>query len=225
MKTNLLLFLLGLFIFSSCGGTNQENEADSDTLETKEVATEESIDEPEKETSVMFEDYAVYQSKKSLTDKFGEANIKSSIESFAEGTVEFEVSILTDPENGNIIKYVWGEDNTLSWIEASVNIYDENYEITGKQSIKTKNGLTLGMSLSELREWNGANFKYSGFDWDFGGGIYNEEGSKIADSPVKLTLGYSGANAPIGDIEVYADDEKYKDVDIFVSSFTFHIAK
>ncbi len=230
MKNYLMLFLIGMFIFSACSETSKKNEENKSKEESPiaEGVDEKAVEKPTAKKSVYFEDYAKIKNKEALLEKFGASNIKNSVEGFAEGTIEKEVSLLTDPENRNVIKFVWDEDNTLSWIEASENLYDENYEITGKQSIKTETGLWLGMSLADLRKWNEADFKFSGFGWDFGGGIFAEKGSKIADSPVSLTLNYSGTNIPdfaMGDVELYADDERLKNLEITVSNFMFYNEK
>jgi hypothetical protein len=173
MKKLFLAVTVGTFLFSSCGDNTNKNETEKDTIVKNESAPDkDATKENVEEKTVYFEDYAEVKSKKALIEKYGAEHIKTNTEAFAEGTIEREVSILTDPKNGYVIKYVWDEDNkTLSWLEASEMLFNDNYEVTGKQTIKTKNGLWLGMTLKELRDWNGADFKFSGFGWDFGGGI------------------------------------------------------
>ncbi len=231
MKKSLLVLIVGTLLIGSCSDTtNSKNEAKNDTIVKNESAqNEDVVNDKVEEKMVYFEDYADVKNKEALIEKYGSENIKNSTESFAEGTIEREVSILTDPQNGYVIKYVWDEDNkTLSWLEASEMLFNDNNEVTGKQTIKAINGLWLGMTLKDLRDWNEADFKFSGFGWDFGGGVFAEQGSKIANSPIGITLNYSGNDIPdfaMGDIQLRADDERLKDLNITVSHFNFYPKK
>jgi len=222
----LVLLFLSATIFS-CGNSNSTNKTDEENIDNNEEANNEENTESNEDDFNMFEHYATILTKTDLIAQFGEANLTDKIESYAEGTVEKNTTTLKNPENGYIIKYVWDDDNqTTSWIEASYNIFDAEYNIIGTQKVKTKNGLSTGMSLADLREWNGANFKFSGFGWDYGGGIYAEEGSKIANSPVKMSLdmlNYEGTEFALGDVELNADDQKLKDANIIISTITMYI--
>lgn len=231
MKTYLFAVLSTLLILASCGGTeeNKSDEKNQDSVKGKktEKIVNEDVKKPTDDEFSKFEHYAKITTKKELIKKFGAENIINTVELFAEGTEERQVSLLTNPKNKQVIKYVWKDtDNeTLSWLEANLFIYDKNGEAKGSQKIETVNGLWLGMSLAELRKWNGANFKFSGFDWDYGGGIYAEKGSKIFDSKVKATLYYNDTNIAsfaLGDVELFADDARLKNAKIFISSLSFH---
>lgn len=231
MKKYLIIAVIGIFVLSSCGESTGKNgnESENDTIETTaDKQVEEVGKDQADEKTVYFEDYAEIKTKEALTEKYGTENIKNSTEGFAEGTIERQVSTLTDPQNGYVIRYVWGEDNkTLGWLEASeITSYNDDYEVAGKQAIKAKNGLWLGMSLADLRKWNGANFKFSGFGWDFGGGIFAGKGSKLADSPITITLNCSDYSTlpdfAKGDVELYADNERLKNIKITVSNFELY---
>jgi hypothetical protein len=57
---------------------------------------------------------------------------------------------------------------------------------------------------------------------------FADQGSKIANSPVGITLNYSSNDIPgfaMGDVELHADDEKLKDLNITVSFFNFYPQK
>ena len=126
---------------------------------------------------------------------------------YAEGTVRFEHTVLTDPGNGQVITYVWQEDGeTLSHIEAEYYIYDEDYIITGTQEVFSECGVSTGMSLDELREWNRDDFDFLGFGWDYEGGIVEEEGSRIAECPVEIKLSFDlQAELPEEYTDMYGD--------------------
>jgi len=220
--------------------TTQENEhsenmksiEQSDTINEAIAEVIEDVDEVKIDFNT-FNDYATILSKEDLIAQFGKENLEDRTAWYAEGTVERQSTVLTDPNNGNIIKFVWSdEDNsTTSWIEASYYKWNENYEIKGKQTIKTEDGLKLGMSLMELREWNEADIKFSGFGWDYAGGIFVEEGSKLAESNVELTLinnqdkSNEGFEFMLGDVELSTTDERLTDAPVLVEMFSLYIEK
>ena len=221
----ILLFATMLFACENSSNNTESND-DKDSSNT-EVANNEGNEVEDVVSFSKFEHYATILTKTDLDAQFGEAFLTDATNSYAEGTVEKDVTILTNPDNGQIIKYVWGDDgNTTEWIEAQYNIYDENWEIIGTQKIEAENGLSLGMSLMELKDWNGADFKFSGFGWDYAGFIYEEEGSKISESPIQIALdliNYDGAEFTMGDVELNTNDSRLNKVDIIVTQFTMYI--
>ena len=80
------------------------------------------------------------------------------------------------------------------------------------------NGIKLGMSLADLVALNGKPITFSGLDWDYGGGIIDWNGGKLAqpeNTPifrsVTLTeLGSAGdGDYPMGDNQFRSDDPKF----------------
>lgn len=197
--------LMGLLLFS-CGGesdTNVDVDVDSDTVVIEDdVAVEEVIEEEiepvieeeEEITEVTYstvEDYGQIVSKEQLVSEFGEENLVNGESWFAEGTVKIEHTLLTNPENGQVINYLWEEDgNTLSFIEANYYLMDEDYSIYATQEIPSESGLRSGMPLDELLEWNGQDFSFYGFGWDYEGGIFADSSSRFADCPVQVKLSF-----------------------------------
>jgi len=214
-----VLLFLSATIFSCGSSSNNENTNDDVNTDNEEVTINEI-------NFSKFEHYATILTKSDLIAQFGQENLTDQIDSYAEGTVEKNTTTLINPENGYQIKYVWEDDNSsFSWIEADYNILDNEYNVIGTQKVPAENGLSSGMSLAELRTWNGANFQFSGFGWDYGGGIYAEEGSKIAKSAISISLDMltsEGTEFALGDIELNADDERFKNVEIIVSRLTLY---
>ena len=241
ISIKLLAVLFLTTIFFACGN-NSDNEnniaAENDTSVNNNV-TENNADIGKKDTVTeepsvnkkvfdKFEDYAEIKTKKDLIAQFGEDNLKDGTEYYAEGTMERKSTTLTNPENKNVIKYIWKDNNdSTAWIEADYRLFDENYNITGNQKIKARNGLYFGMSLKELRDWNGADFKFYGFGWDYGGSIIAKEGSKLKESPIEVSLEMQGKqddfNFAVGDVELSADDPRLKDAGIIVTSFSMYV--
>ena len=227
-------FSLGIALFvailfscsSSDNNTDSDSEIDSNYVET--VTEQEADNELEDEIIYSkFEQYATILTRLELSATFGLEQLEDITVSYAEGAMVREASILTNPQNGQVVKYVWEEDNsTTSFIEASYNIYNTSYELIGTQKIETENGLTLGMSMLELKDWNGADFKFTGFGWDFGGSIYIDKDSKINKSPVEIRLDIltkDGADFTIGDVDLMSSDSKLFNLDIIVSDFSMYI--
>ncbi len=228
VSIKLLVVLFFTTILFACGNSSNNNDVveddntNDDNIEVVNDDVEENVIDFTK-----FEHYATILTKEDLTMKFGESDLLDGVDYYAEGTIEKHSTTLTNSKNGYVIKFLWEDDgNTTSWIEADYNLFDEDYNITGTQMVITESGLFTGMSLSGLRDWNEADFRFSGFGWDHGGGIYAEEGSKIASSPVGMSLSmlsYDDFDFAVGDVELTADDERLKYASIVVSQLTYYI--
>lgn len=228
MKTlsiKFLTVLLSAALFIACGDAadkEQNKNQTADSISTQAPDTEKTAEiEP---NFSKFEQYATILSKDELIAQFGEENLEDKVQLYAEGTEEKQTTVLTNPDNGHIVVYVWGEDNqTTSFVEADYQLYNENFEEIGTQKIEAENGLYLGMPLKELKEWNGADFKFSGFGWDYGGSIWQNEGSKLDKSPVKLSLNLlesEDADFAFGDVELNTNDPRLDKLNIVVSEFS-----
>jgi hypothetical protein len=80
------------------------------------------------------------------------------------------------------------------------------------------NGMHLGMTLDELVKLNGKPIKFSGMGWDYGGGVLDWNGGKLAppdNAPVFRNVSLTTADDakdqdyPSGDAEFRSDDKKY----------------
>lgn len=227
LKTITLALATGFVL--GCGNTNNNNtatnEGENQISETTETTK---ITKPQTDFS-KFDHYLTLNTKNAVIQQFGAENIKHQTMYFAEGTVEKKASVLTNPQNGHIVHFIWQDNNdSLDWIEANYLLFDENYEPKGKQKIEAENGLYLGMPLKKLKEWNGADIKFSGFAWDYGGSVFREEGTRIASSPVMFDLdleNYNGADFAMGDIELTSADPKVAALDIIISAFSMYPKK
>ena len=227
MKLVVVLFL-SMIIFA-CGNTNDSSNENSDTEEVendRDVIESDEDEIIEEESLNTIEDYAEFTTKDDLITVFGEENLFDGVEYYAEGTIVVESTTLTDPDNGQVIIYEWDDDFNLSAIKANYSIIDENWNEIGTQKVESETGLSTGMTLSDLRTWNGEDFSFSGFGWDFGGYIFEDEGSKITDSPFEISLTMlemEGFEFATGDVELNADDERLKDAEIIVYQLLMYI--
>lgn len=192
MKTALAFTLLSLLI--ACGGDSESTEVVSEPeIQAESTGTAENApgEEIRAGSFSTIEDYALITSREQLISEFGEENLVDGESWYAEGTVKLANTVLTNPENGQVIKYLWAEDGcTLNFLEANYYLFDEVYSILGSQVVSSECGVSTGMSIQELREWNGADFSFFGFGWDYEGGIFQEEGTRIAECPVLIKLSF-----------------------------------
>lgn len=234
MKKRLFITFSLLGMLAACSSpSNQETDKKEDSKPVEETVLQ---DEDKEETSaevtklklaaMTFEDYVKLNSKEVIEGIFGADNMKEGSSSYQEGEVRYKHTIVTNPATTHEVKYLWDEDGSLSFVEASHYKYDENFEVQGTQSLESECGISLGMPLAELVTWNGSDIRFSGFGWDYAGGVFVEQNTKLADCPVILNLdvNYDDMTSNItGDRELNTENEEVKNANIFVGSFTFDV--
>lgn len=197
----------------SCGGAAEENADDTvEIIDSIDVTSEFVIADFK-----YFEDYANLKTKSELFTVFGDENLADDTAWYAEGELMLMCTDLVNPDNGWRVRYVWDEfePETLSFIEATFQNYDNDYNDLGTQKVEASNGLYTGMTLADVIAWNdGANFQFSGFGWDYEGGVTPPEGSKIEASKVMFSLSldptkefFEGFDSLIGDSMHSSDEE------------------
>ena len=89
------------------------------------------------------EHYAVFDTKTKLFENFGADNVMDGSTWYGEGSLELQHSVLTNPNNGHEIKYVWEElnDEILAMIEISSDRRDKDYVSIGKQAVSSDCGI------------------------------------------------------------------------------------
>ena len=73
----------------------------------------------------------------------------------------------------------------------------------------TTNGIKMGTPLNELLRINGKPVNFSGFGWDYGGGIISLHGGALDKSSVRFNLNIAD---PVDDQSVYGDTELNTDM-------------
>lgn len=188
---------------------------------------------PEEPVELVFntiEDYAQLKTKEELIATFGKENIKNGSSWYAEGTVQLKHTVVTNPKTKHIVKYVWKEDNPkkLSSIEISYFDWNEDYEVKGTQKVLSACGVYTGMPINELRKWNGTDFNFSGFGWDYEGGIFATPKSRFSTCPISIKLGLKQdgnleiADGLYGDVELNTSNPLVKNGPIIVDGLTLY---
>ena len=225
-------FILSLLVMTGCAGSNSSETNETANDDTTSVIAVDSLADAI-DANMLFEnleDYAAITNKTDLYNQFGKENIVEDTAWYGEGTLMLMASVLSDPNTGFTIRYIWQEEhpNELEMVEAYHQIYDNNFNVIGKQNVPSESGLYAGMPITELQKWNGAPFKFSGFGWDYGGGIFAEKGSKFASCRVGITLDfdyeadYAGMEDLYGDQELNSDDANVKAAPIFINYLSYY---
>lgn len=99
-----------------------------------------------------------YSSLRILQSLFGRAQVQAGKVPGAEG----------ETLDGAYIKRGTDQELQVIWKADAVGKRIESVRIIGR-AWKFENGLSVGLSVSEVEKINGRPFKISGFDWDYGG--------------------------------------------------------
>lgn len=231
MKKFVLPLIALLFI--ACGSEDENTTVSSDdtTIETDTTAIDSVLVEEEPISVEFFEDYANFTTKEAVYEQFGEENLKDDTAYYAEGTVMLMSTILNDPATGYRIKYVFEEENPdkVNFIEVYNVKWSSDYENQGTQKVLTSEGLYTGMSLEDLVAWNdGKHFEFSGFGWDYAGGVFEINDTKLGKSKVGITLtmkdaGYENYTHLLGDVSFKTDAEEVKGAPIVIGTMTLSV--
>lgn len=120
-------------------------------------------------------------SEQTLIRDYGRRNVERGMVYVAEG----------DEEAGTIL---YPNDETkrveIVWKNKRQRKQPEWIRLPAGSHWTTFSGIHNGMTLAELEKLNGRAFKFSGFDWDYGGNVTDWRGGKIAGlgTPCRLQI-------------------------------------
>lgn len=237
MKKQLNIFgiLTFAFVLFSCGPADEKKEEKkADEAKPQEEIQADTLVQEEVEEVIAketIEDYAELKSYDDAVAYFGDTSMVADTSWYAEGTVMMLSHRCTDPNNGNRVTLVWekGGKTKLSHVEISHQVWGNDYDkVVATQKVKTKCGLYTGMSLNELAEFCGTPITFSGFGWDYAGGIRMDGIEKLEACNVNIRLdmdlsNYKNAEHLLGDIEFKSDAENVKNQPIFIQTITYYV--
>lgn len=231
MKKYSFLLLLLVACNQKVEQTEKPEKETSETSDSTELVSSTEKDEPIEQTFTLFEDYAQIRTPEEIYAAFGKENCTSGVSWYAEGTIKLKHIVVTNPTNKHVVKYVFEENSNkkIGSIEANYRIYDKEYNEIGRQIIKSECGFSLGMNINELRKWNGKDFQFSGFGWDYGGGIFIQPGDKLEKCETRMILDMIPAdndttfNALYGDQELSTKSILVQKAPIFVQHFALYL--
>lgn len=176
-----------------------------------------------------FEDYGKLKTRAKLIEVIGEDHVINGESWYAEGTVRYLNSMVTNPKNGHVIKVLWNQkdSNRIDFIEASYHIYDKDFIELGVQKIPSSSGLYTGMSINEVLQFNeGKHIHFAGFGWDYAGNHFAKEGSKLSNTGLRLIMGYTEYDKIprkfFGDIELSTENDSILNSPIIIETMKLY---
>ncbi|UKN00921.1 hypothetical protein K6119_14395 [Paracrocinitomix mangrovi] len=228
----IFIAIMAVSLFSCGGEETTENEHNETTNDQEQTEVQDESLDMEIADFKYFEDYTKIQTRQQLYEIFGEDNLDDDTAWFGEGTTMFMCTDLTNPDNGWLIRYVFDElqIDSVSFIETRFHNFDSDYNDLGTQKVEAENGLYTGMPLAELVEWQGNDFDFSGFGWDYEGGISYDPDSKLGQSKVMVSLTLNVTellddkfNSIYGDTKINSSDELAKEAPIVVGYMSYFV--
>ena len=158
----------------------------------------------------------------SLEQQFGKTHVRIEPIPGGEGTTLRGVVLYPDDASRRAYLY-FQDEKTLHGLHM-VRIIDPNSMWT------VDPGIRIGMPLPELLRINGKPIKFTGFDWDYGGGVSDWNDGALAprdgemtrrmvrmDLPQQARGDTPHEDLPIGDGEFASDDPRFADLQAVVS--------
>ena len=176
------------------------------------------------------EDLLKIKNEAGLKAKFGEEHISYDTIWGPEGS--FTMGTYIDKGTNDEVEIYWEDSLGRSGIaSASVHAqWKENGDYDYKSKWISASGVKLGMTTDELEKLNGKPFTFSGFGWDYGGGVMSWKDGKLEKFGVGVTLTDGDErnsteeelNEILGDQEVKSDNVVVKKTQPRVNAFSVH---
>ena len=166
------LALLSIVIYSSCN-----SQAKTDSNDQRDTVV---YDETRPIGNDYLEHLLEIKSEAELKQKFGVDRVKYDTIWGAEGNFGFGTYI--DKDTKDEVQIMWADSLRTGGVMSAMALafYDQktgNYIFDNRWS--SEKGIKIGTTTDELEKLNGKSFVFSGFGWDYGGGIMDWKGGKL----------------------------------------------
>lgn len=191
MKIKVLSGVFLALIFSaSCTDGNDKSKGDTTMYDETRPLGESKLD-----------DLLKIKDEAELKVKFGNDRISYDTIWGAEGT--YTMGSYIDKGSGDEVQIYWEDSLNRSGITNASIHAQWNHNGTYNYSSKwiSASGVKLGMTTNELEKLNGKAFTFSGFGWDYGGGIISWNDGKLDKYGIGVTLS-EGEESKITDDEM-----------------------
>ena len=164
---------------------------------------------------LMIENLANFTAEE-IKNSFPDATINEGMGMFEEGTVEKDFTVLY-PETPNELHITWA-DNSKTKID--------EIRFSDKGKWKSKSGIKIGTTYSELNKMNGKPISFYGFGWDYSGAVLWSDG-KLEDGKLRVFIGPDNeVNAKYyGDRIIKATPEEIEALDLKVETILLHLGE
>lgn len=130
----------------------------------------------------------LYKSEAELRNVFGDNNVKFDTAWGPEGTNWLCTYLYQGtPDEVQITWHNETERSDMLMLKISAGIVNDQ-PVSYKGRWKVKAGILPGLTLAQLEKLNGKPFTFSGFGWDYGGGVAGWEGGKLENSGISVLL-------------------------------------
>lgn len=198
-KIHLLLPGIAMLFLAACNNNTPGNR-------------EESITEREP----CLEDILNLDSEQELIKKYGKESVSYDTIWGAEGFYTMGTVLRVDERSR--VEVMWMDSAARKGMISSTLVSTADYYADELDPGKWKSctGVAVGMTLDELQRINGRPFTFSGFGWDYGGGVISWEGGTLEEKglAVQLSEGEGSveltdeeSNQVLGDIMVMSDNK------------------
>ncbi|HTF05211.1 MAG TPA: hypothetical protein VK826_14380 [Bacteroidia bacterium] len=153
-------------------------------------------------------------SEADLIRKYGEGSVSYDTIWGAEGFFTMGTYLITDEYSR--IEILWSDSASRKGLISATLVSNMDYyaETLDPGTWKSRTGVSLGMSTDDLQKLNGRPFKFSGFGWDYGGGVMSWENGTLDKKgiAVQLSEGTSAelsqdeTNQVLGDVPVMSNN-------------------
>lgn len=155
--------------------------------DSSQIVSKETVSSPVQSTEVVFlEDILQCVDLKGLEAKYGAKNVqKEALVQTGDG--DFKVTKLF-PNTPKEVEIYWKDGEEYKKIQDAVvkGGFSKTSDVAPTSIWESKEGLRLGMKMSEVIALNGKNFTITGLGWDLGGNIVSWEGGKMANKNISI---------------------------------------
>lgn len=181
----IILSLIAITYLSSCS-QKQSSTENKDSIKTALIAKDSVATDIPKAEVLYLEDILQCVSLQGLEKKFGKENIKKdAIIETGEG--QFNATKIF-PNTDKEVEVYWKDGKDFKEIQdvmVKAKVAD-NGGLALKSPWVSREGLKLGMRLSEVVALNGKTFTMTGIGWDLGGTVMSWEGGKLDKKNVSV---------------------------------------
>lgn len=191
------------FLFSGMFLSCSEKKNTETVQDSTQVVLKDSIGASAQATEVMYlEDVLQCSDLKGLETKYGAENVqKEALVQTGDG--DFKVTKLF-PSTSKEVEIYWKDGEEYKKIQDAVvkGGFSKTSDVAPTSVWESKEGLRLGMKMSEVIELNGKNFTITGLGWDLGGNIVSWEGGKLNNKNISVRFNdYSNNQGGLSETE------------------------
>lgn len=181
MKHQSYLFAMFLLLFNCCSGPDEDAKSDS-----VDVVKSDPVDTARQRYKLEF--LLDFNSENELVQAYGKNHVIYDTIWGAEGF--FTMGTILKTENVSRIEITWKNDAKKTEIVSATLVSDQNWFGDSIQPgmWHSNTGIKLGMSLEEVEKINGRPFSFSGFGWDYAGGLMSWEGGTLEGKGISIQM-------------------------------------